>query len=149
MFAVSCWGNFQQATALIHGCCQKTMSNVVAEVCQALAQLAPTFIRLPEADERRVIARGFFDMIAKRYPTARTFPNVIGAIAGTQINVLAHRAPNREHWRSRHGEIAMNILPVCDHILIFREVVVRWVGSTHDARIFRNSRLYGPFERVE
>jgi nuclease HARBI1 len=38
---------------------------------------------------------------------------------------------------------------ICDSNLKIRDIVARWRGSTHDARIFRESRVKERFERGE
>ena len=106
-------------------------------------------IVFPGPEDRARIATGFYEMITKRYPNSKGFPRVIGAVDGTQINIFGQGAPSRENWRNRHGNIAMNVQAICDHELIFTNVVVRWQRSVHDSRIFRNCSLQGPCERGE
>lgn len=59
----------------------------------------------------------------------------IGAIDGTMINAVVP-SEVREAFRNRHGQIAQNVLSVCDLDMKFTFVYTGWEGSAHDARIF-------------
>jgi hypothetical protein len=142
-------GNFQQTTALMHGYCQTSVSNAIAQVVRAIASLAPEYIKFPGPNERVKVATGFYEMITKRYPNAKAFPRVIGCVDGTQIQMLAKGLNHRENFRNRKGVVSLNVQAICDHELNFTNLVCRWQGSAHDARVFKNCSLYGPFERGE
>ena len=51
-----------------------------------------------------------------------------------------------ELYRNRKGYFSTNVQAVCDAKLCFTNIVCRWPGSTHDARIFDNSSLCSKFE---
>lgn len=78
----------------------------------------------------------------KTNPTKPALPNVIGAIDCMHVRIPAKGVPNREIFRNRHQEMSFNVQAVCDANLLFTDVVVRWPGSTHDSRIFKNSKIY-------
>ncbi|CAK1592134.1 unnamed protein product [Parnassius mnemosyne] len=46
-----------------------------------------------------------------------------------------------EQYRNRKGYFSLNVQVVGGPNLMIYDIVVRWAGSTHDSRIFRNSRL--------
>ena len=61
------------------------------------------------------------------------FPACIGAIDGTHIQI------NEDANVGRKGFHSINLQVVCDHNLIFTDVVVKWPGSTHDTTIYNSS----------
>ena len=42
---------------------------------------------------------------------------------------------------------SINVQAICDEMIRFTNIVVRWPGSVHDSRIFENSRICEEFER--
>lgn len=142
-------GCFLKTAGDCHGHSQSTVSRVVAEVCNALAKLSEQFIVFPTGSALADVSKGMYEMVSKRWPSAKAMPNVIGCIDGTQIRIHGHGLSDREDYRNRHGHVAINVQAICDHRLIFTNVVARWKGSTHDARIFANCKLQGQFERSE
>jgi hypothetical protein len=142
-------GCIQRSSGDVHGYSQPTVSRTITEISAAIASLANDFIVFPDEKEGERIAAGFYDMIKKRYPRSRPLPQIIGAIDGTLIPILAHGVPNRELFRDRHTNISLNVQAICDHELIFTNVVARWQGSVHDSRMFNNCELFGRFERGE
>ncbi|KAL0551052.1 hypothetical protein IC582_010126 [Cucumis melo] len=86
----------------------------------------------------------------------RPVPNCLGALDGTYIKVNVP-AGDRPTFRTRKGEIATNVLGVCDTKGDFVYVLAGWEGSAADSRILRDaiSRENGlqvpkavPFARV-
>ena len=69
------------------------------------------------------------------------FPGVIGAIDCTHVKMESIGGPLAEVYRNRKGVFSINVQAVCGPKLMFFDVVARWPGSTHDSRIFSNSRL--------
>jgi hypothetical protein len=63
---------------------------------------------------------------------------VCGAEDGTHIPILA---PNKNHTddinRKGFHSVLMQAVIYCNYI--FRDVVIGWPGSIHDARVFSNS----------
>ena len=59
--------------------------------------------------------------------------DVVGAIDGTLIHACIptnQQVPYRGRGR---GECFQNVMAICDFDMIFRFVVVRWEGTTHDS----------------
>ncbi|XP_052241890.1 putative nuclease HARBI1 [Dreissena polymorpha] len=79
------------------------------------------------------------DTKAKFYSIAG-FPNVIGVIDCTHVKVLAPREYEADYV-NRKGYHSLDVQMVCDSGYRFLNVVAKWPGSVHDARIFRNSLL--------
>ncbi|KAL0541693.1 hypothetical protein IC582_021748 [Cucumis melo] len=74
----------------------------------------------------------------------RWFENCLGALNGTYIKVNVP-ASDRARYRTRKGEVATNVLGVCDTKGDFVYVLAGWKGSVVDSRILRDvlSRLNG------
>ena len=66
------------------------------------------------------------------------FPACIGAIDSTHIQIKLPSA-NGDTSVGRKGFYSINLQVVCDHNLIFTDVVVKWPGSTHDTTIYNSS----------
>jgi len=71
---------------------------------------------------------------------------VIGSIDCTHIQINSPGGADAELFRNRKSFFSINVQGVCDANLIFTNLVVRWFGSSHDARIFDNSLLSAKFE---
>ncbi|KAL8487658.1 hypothetical protein ACS0TY_024106 [Phlomoides rotata] len=71
----------------------------------------------------------------------------LGALDWTFINVRV-LAEDSGRYRTRKGQIATNVLAVCDTELKFIFVLSGWEGSTSDARILRNPGFMAPYRGV-
>ena len=134
-------GTIQQVDGDLLGISQTTVSDVISRTSEAIAKLRTKYIMFPREDECASIKCGFYSMIKKRDLRYRAFPNVIVCIDGTHIGVDARGVPNREIFRNRKQKITVNVQAICDHDLQFLDVVARWHGSVHDARIFAMSNV--------
>ncbi|KAA0063060.1 retrotransposon protein [Cucumis melo var. makuwa] len=68
----------------------------------------------------------------------KCFENCLGALDGTYIKVNVP-AGDRPTFRTRKGEIATNVLGVCDTKEDFVYVLAGWEGSAADSRILRDA----------
>ncbi|KAL0313178.1 UNVERIFIED_CONTAM: hypothetical protein Sradi_5717100 [Sesamum radiatum] len=62
------------------------------------------------------------------------FKDCLGALDGTYINMLV-RQVDKARYRTRKGEVAVNVLGVCDRDMKFTYVLTGWEGSAADARV--------------
>ncbi|XP_050065003.1 putative nuclease HARBI1 [Aphis gossypii] len=110
-----------------------TALKYVRRVVNALDILAPAFIVWPNEERAKVIRNGFF--------ATSNFPNVLGAIDGTHINIPApHDHP--ESYVNRKGHHSIQLQTVCDHQCKFINCYAGNVGSVHDQRVFHLSELH-------
>lgn len=73
------------------------------------------------------------------------FPGVVGAIDGTQVRIIAPTV-NEETYVNRKGIHSINVQVVFDANYKILDLVPKWPGSTHDARVLSQSGLTGLFE---
>lgn len=64
---------------------------------------------------------------------------MVGAIDCTLIKIDSPGGLDAELYRCRKHYFALNVQGICDSDLCFTNLIVRWYGSAHDARIFDNS----------
>mgnify|MGYP002066425034 CR=1 FL=1 len=70
----------------------------------------------------------------------------MGAIDCTHIPILCPSIRHGEQYRNRKGYFSLNVQVVGDADLLIRNIVARWPGSTHDARIFNECKLHDKLE---
>lgn len=68
-------------------------------------------------------------------------PQCAGAIDGSHIPVRPP-ACNHTDYYNRKGWYSVILQAVVDHDYLFRDVMVGWLGSVHDARVLANSKIY-------
>ena len=75
------------------------------------------------------------------------FPSVVSAIDCTHIKIQCRGGKNAELFRNRKGNFSINVQAASGPDLQISNIVARWPGSVHDARIFDNSRLCAQLQR--
>jgi len=71
---------------------------------------------------------------------------ITGAIDCTHVHITSPGGDDAELYRNRKGRFSLNVQTVCDADLVFTNVVCRWYGCAHDARICENSLLVDELE---
>ncbi|CAH9141742.1 unnamed protein product [Cuscuta epithymum] len=105
----------------------RTISTCVAKVLHAVLQLHSILFAKPKAIT--------MDCNDDRWGI---FQNCVGALDGTYIDV--HVSPkDHNRFRSRKGDIATNVLGVCNPQMQFIYVFPGWEGSAADGRVLRDA----------
>ena len=131
-------GSFEKVIGDLFGISESVTCVTIHRVTKAIACLKSRILRMPHSHEIDLIRRQFYDL--------SSFPQVIGAIDGSHVRILCPSKDIAQIFYNRKGYYSINVQAVCDAQLLFRNIVARWPGSTHDARIFSNSSLRSDFE---
>ncbi len=132
-------GTFQIVVGDLLGVHQSTVSRVVKRTSEALARHCRDFVRFPEnAAGIRAVQRGFYNIAG--------FPGAFGTIDCTHVPIQSPGGRRAELFRNRKGWFSINVQVVGDAQLKMMNIIARWPGSTHDARIFDNSAIRAAIE---
>ncbi|KAK3886785.1 hypothetical protein Pcinc_009105 [Petrolisthes cinctipes] len=134
-------GKMQQCNSDDLGPSQPSVSNSITQTLHALTapHLIKQFIKFP-ALHHHELAR-----IAGEFRQVAGFPGVVGVIDGTHIRIIAPRRFEAEYV-NRKNYHSVNVQIVFDAAYNILNVVAKWPGSTHDARIWQESCLRMLFE---
>ena len=132
-------GTFQLACGDLTYISQPSASRIIKRVSEAIARLKNNYIAFPEGELLNDTKRDFWRI--------GEFPGVVGAIDCTHIKIVCPGGDNAELFRNRKGFFSINVQVVCGPNLEIQNIVARWPGSVHDARVLDNSRLCARFER--
>ena len=123
----------------LQGVSQPSASRIVKTVSTAIAGKRAGNIRFPTGEEATETKRKFYEM--------HGFPDVLGCVDGVHVPIQAPSLDEREIYRCRKGFMSLNVQGIAYADLKFINIVNRWPGSTHDSRIFDNSRICFQFEQ--
>ena len=129
-------GDFQISSGDIMGIDQSTVSRQVPIFTNAVCSLAREVIAFP--DDPKSTQEYFMEYCG--------LPSVSGVVDGTHISIQSPGGPNAELFRCRKGFFSFNVQVVCNEKLEIIDIVTGWPGSTHDSRVWNNSRLCLLFE---
>ena len=74
-------------------------------------------------------------------------PQVVGAIDGTLIEIVAPNVEDKVSWLSRTKRYCVNTQAVFGANLMFLHVATGFCGRIHNSRMFRMSEIYTSAER--
>ena len=111
-----------------------TNSTYVRRVCTALRNQRDEYITWPSTGERKAIARRIRDISG--------LPNCVGIIDGTlfPLSFCPQTTDSPDYKGRKHGYTLSGVI-ICDDNRLIRYYNMGWPGSTHDNRIFRNTRV--------
>lgn len=123
----------QRITALTFGCSQATVSRVISEVSDMFYSRRSDFIKWPTEEERNDIALRFYSLCG--------IPNVVGALDGTHIKIMAP-TESKDSYVNRKSYHSINMGAIADIDLKFIWVSANFPGRADDSKVFRSSALY-------
>lgn len=114
-----------------------SVCRIVKNVSAALARHCDAVIRQPVGQEQlRTIEE--FNALGR-------IPSVVGCLDCTHVEIQNPDRGDTLRFVNRKGRYSINVQVVCDATLRMTNLVARWPGSTHDARILFNSAMYDEF----
>ena len=117
---------------------KSTVSEIIRRVTQAISKcLGNKYIVLPTNE------KDIEEMVSNFY-NSHGFPQCSGAVDGTHVGVK-RPSLNASDFINRKGKYTLSIQAAADYNYCFFDVVIKWPGSVHDARIFSNSKLNAIF----
>ncbi|ETV65461.1 hypothetical protein H257_17797, partial [Aphanomyces astaci] len=111
-----------------------TIALYIRRVMDAIVRLRDQFILWPNHSEASSISLDIYAMCG--------FTGCIGFIDGTLFPFEFKPTLCGEDYYSRKGCYAVAAQIICDHRGIIRDVHADWPGSTHDNRVWRNSKIW-------
>ena len=69
------------------------------------------------------------------------FPDVLGAIDGTSINIVTPAHKLKSTYVNRHDNPSMTLQAICLHNKLFVDVFTGMPGKIHDARVLKLSDI--------
>jgi hypothetical protein len=105
----------------------------VRDVCEAIRKRLMKIINFPRGDN--------LVKVIQEYEERWGFPMCAGAIDGTHIPIIA---PLEGHidYVNRKSFHSIIMQAVVDSNYLFRDIIVGWPGSVHDARVLANSEIF-------
>ena len=119
---------------------QASISKAISQTIDALADsnILQQFIVFPTTQETAEANKAAFMGIAG-------FPEVIGVIDGTHVKIMAPKEQEEVfvNWKGHHS---INVQVVFDAKYRILDILAKWPGSVHDARILHGSGVAALFE---
>jgi len=135
-------GAFYRVTGDCLGISKSSQSRCVYYVSSALIRRINLFIKFSKDNEHITKTKEQFYQLS-------SFPNVLGAIDGTHINIIAPVGIKESDYINRKNCLSIKVQAVCDSKQMFSNVVVKYHGRVHDSFIWNNCSLKQYFEANE
>ncbi|XP_045107147.1 putative nuclease HARBI1 [Portunus trituberculatus] len=118
-----------------------TISRAITQTIDALADIniLKEFISFPTNPDGIAAKKAEFAHIAG-------FPEVVGATDGTHVRIVAPKE-QEEVYVNRKGYHSINVQVIFDANYQILDILAKWPGSVHDARILSGSGVTAIFER--
>jgi hypothetical protein len=111
-----------------------TFPKFVHRCCTALRSLKDEVVTWPDEDERKQIAKRFFDDFG--------FPNCVGIADGTLFPfAFRPETDDAPDYKGRKLGYTLTCMVICDDRRFIRYYLTGWPGSVHDNRIFGMTKL--------
>jgi hypothetical protein len=134
-------GSFQNLIGDMVNVHKSTACRAIRRVSLALVRTMEEHIYFPVTNQDTIRTKQDFLHMAN-------FPNVIACVDCTHCRIVAP-ADHEHEYVNRKGFHSINVQIMCDANMRIVNIVVQWPGSTHDARILRQSNVYQGFENGE
>ena len=140
--AIALWrlgsGNSYRSTAITFGIGKPSAIKICHSFSEAMNRRKNDFISLPahEDDVKETISK---------FEEKLNFPHVVGAIDGTHVEIKAPLI-NPADYFNRKQKYSIVTQAVADSRMLFTDVSTGWLGSIHDARVLRLSRVFREIE---
>ena len=133
-------GKMQMCSSDDLGPSQPAISRAITQTIDALADIniIKQFICFPTTQQVTEANKADFLSIAN-------FPGVIGVINGTHIRIVAPKE-QEDVFVNRKGYHSINVQVVFDANYRILDILTKWPGSVHDARILNGSGVTALFE---
>lgn len=110
-----------------------TIAKITTRVFESILSLEKEFLKWPSDEERKQLVLETFDEL----------PHCIGYVDDTEVALqerpVWHMDP--ESYFSKEKQYSIKLQAVGDYALRFRQILVGYPGSVHDARIYNNCML--------
>jgi hypothetical protein len=123
----------QREIALLFGVSEWFVHTCIKNVAEILSARVKQYISWPSYERQRHISEGF--------ETNTTFPGIVGVMDGTHIRIV-NCPGGQQDYINRKGFASIQAQLIVDDKLMINDVNVGWPGSTHDARVLRNSGIF-------
>jgi hypothetical protein len=110
-----------------------SVHNYVRRSIKALKEIKKDVVYWPNQEEK--------DAMKKRL-AATGFRHCVGVIDGTLVVLDFRPEVYHECYYSQKSVYAINLMVVCDDLKRITFYLAGWPGSTHDNRVFQNSKLF-------
>ena len=111
-----------------------TVSKVIRRVTSVISEKhGPKYIVLPKTKEE-------VEEHTLNFCNRYGFRQCIGAVGGTQVKIKT-LVDNPTDYVNRKGKFTLNCQGTAAYNYCFIDVLTKWLGSVHDARMFKNSAL--------